>query len=265
MTALDTAGESTTIDGTLWNYIARDFNNAGFWGTGESLGSAWIDVYGFEHIYLNNSRGISTCAKPTELERIIAVDEAQFNSNWNNTEIKSLYDAYSTQTNASVDSLNWQYTNVAYSANGAWGLGKTIGNAWLDKYGFMHMYLNADEGMTTNDKTTIWNYIGKAGYSADFNEIFNEDWSAEEVQALYALYQAQSGNVTLNGIRWTYTSEEFSETQGKTLGDYWVSNNHKFIYLGSGLEGSPVPEIPGGMGLALLFGFGVSYLRRIKK
>ncbi|KJJ86090.1 hypothetical protein OMAG_000038, partial [Candidatus Omnitrophus magneticus] len=111
-----------------------------------------------------------------------------------------------------------------------------------------------------------WERIGKAGYSADFSETFNEDWSYAEVQALYALYQAQSGSVTLNGYTWRYTSEEFSETQGKTLGDYWLNNhNHKFIYLGSGLEGSPVPEIPGGMALALLFGFGVSYLRRMKK
>ncbi|KJJ85466.1 hypothetical protein OMAG_000665, partial [Candidatus Omnitrophus magneticus] len=44
-------------------------------------------------------------------------------------------------------------------------------------------------------------------------------------------------------------------TQGKTLGDYWLNNhNHKFIYFGSGLEGSTVHDIPGGIALALLFG-----------
>ncbi|KJJ85499.1 hypothetical protein OMAG_000629 [Candidatus Omnitrophus magneticus] len=185
---------------------------------------------------------------------------------WNLGEVDAMTALDTSGESALIDGVTWRYLGRNLSNNGFWGLGKTVSNGWTDKYGYKHIYLDSGtRGITTFDKDIAWERIGKAGYSADFSETFNEDWSYAEVQALYALYQAQSGNVTLNGIRWTYTSEEFSETQGKTLGDYWVSNNHKFIYLGSGLEGSPVPEIPGGMGLALLFGFGVSYLRRIKK
>ncbi|KJJ83901.1 PEP motif putative anchor domain-containing protein [Candidatus Omnitrophus magneticus] len=269
LTGLDTTGETASVDSVAWKYMNKNYNNAGWWGTGETEGTSWTDSYGFKHInMLANTRGISNFDRSIQWEYIANADvNGTFGSvDWNLSEVDAMVALDTAGESTNVDGTVWRYMNKNYSNNGFWGLGETVGNGWTDKYGYKHIYLdNGTRGISTFDKDITWERIGKAGYSADFSETFNEDWTKEEVQILYNLYQSQTGMVKINGFKWKYTGEDFSTTQGKTLGDYWTYGTRKYIYLGSGLEGFTTPEIPGGMTLALLFGLGVSYLRRMKK
>ncbi|MEW6535556.1 MAG: hypothetical protein AB1454_08025 [Candidatus Auribacterota bacterium] len=166
-----------------------------------------------------------------------------FGKSWSSTEIdnlESLFTTSHTDYKPGSDAERWHYADENYASDGFWGSDRNTGNAWTDKYGFKHISLENGKGISTFDQEDQWAYLAKAGYSQEFGELFGEDWSKDEVDALYALYLAGSGSVEIDGETWYYTPNDFS---GRTYGDYWVENGKKYIYLGSGLTtDNPVPE-----------------------
>ncbi|KJJ85553.1 C-type lectin domain protein [Candidatus Omnitrophus magneticus] len=253
MVAIDSSGESANIDGTTWHYSNRNYNTNGWWGASSSHGEgeAWTDNYGFKHVNLvATTRGITDFNRSIQWEYIANANIIGAFSNsvdWDIlADVDNLENLLATQASIQVDGLNWYYKEANYSANGAWGHGQTVGTPWIDKYGFWHIYLDTSKGITTSDKPLEWDYIGKAGYSSEFSEAFGENWSYGDVDALYNLYMSQSMTdfIIINGMKWTYTTEDFSLI-GKNKGDYWIgAGGWKYIYIGSGLQSSPIPFVP---------------------
>ena len=84
-----------------------------------------------------------------------------------------------------------------------------------------------------------------------------------KIAQLVDFYNTQSaGYVRIDGMDWEYKSGDLPGDFGGTtyvIGDTWEYHGRYFIKLGSGLEGSPVPELPAGVVPFLVMGamFGV--------
>ena len=96
-------------------------------------------------------------------------------------------------------------------------------------------------------------YIAYAAYT------FEEDWTQEDINALYDLYYAGQNGLgwtpfEINNLIWSYADTTYS---GHSVGDRWVEGDIHYIYLGAGLEGvSAIPE-PSSILLMLLAVFGL--------
>lgn len=176
----------------------------------------------------------------------VYINNAQtpLSENWVSSEVDQLYSLYTNaQGSATIDAKEWYYTTKNYGTEGFWGSGHSIGNAWIDDYGFKHIYLNGFQGITTFDRSTQWEYIAIAGRST----VFNETWTLSEVDQLLNLYAIQTGSILIDGELWYYTLDDYSEPGSwggaHAIGDYWVdSRGFKHIYLGAGLTTESVPE-----------------------
>ena len=244
---------STTANGKLWNFTDTNYNSNGYWGTAQVAGDYWTDKYGYKHISVDASNaGFTTFDKTSQWALLGKIGYSStfgedFDENWSFSEVESLHNLFLSKIGEiNIDDEVWKYIDINFNSKGFWGQNHAEGEYWVDKYGFKHIYIDNQygEGLTTFDKEAEWSYLAKAGYSEEFGEDFAQNWDYNDIQALYDFWFSNKNGeylpfIDIDGIRWYYTGEEFT---GHNLGDYWVQDGQKYIYLGSGLTTSPVPE-----------------------
>ncbi|MFC2149136.1 FG-GAP-like repeat-containing protein [Candidatus Auribacterota bacterium] len=136
------------------------------------------------------------------------------------------------------------------------GMGVSIvgGNIWAGNTGLGSVIpLWATQGDYSSEVLNSWEY----GFIAVQNELLNSgalDLSDEEIAKLAKLYFDQSGTVEIDGIIWTYYSDEIG---GHAIPEAWFEDDTYYFQMGSGLQGTPTPEpstvVMMGVLLGLLF------------
>ena len=177
---------------------------------------------------------------------------SKLNVDWNMDELNSLYDLHAsanTNNSLNIDNEIWEYANFqdTYNNNGFWGEGFAVGESQMDKYGFKHVNLEDGTGITTFDKSTEWAYLARVGYTLFFGELFNQDWTYEEVEELYQYWFSCSSGLTtdeymeIDGIKWYFSQETFGT---HNLGDYWIDGTGNYYINMGGVLTTYVESIP---------------------
>ncbi|MFC2149762.1 FG-GAP repeat domain-containing protein [Candidatus Auribacterota bacterium] len=164
--------------------------------------------------------------------------------------------------------LYWGAQSDPYSTSNEWTTftGTSLSIAGSNVFGSNVTYgtsipLWATQGDYGFDILSSWEYQ----FVSSGNELLNEgllDLSDEEIAQLIKLYNDQTGSVVIDGIEWSYYSDEIPE---HGTPEAWYENGTYYFQMGSGVQGEPaiVPE-PSTLLLLLPF-IGLYWMRRRRK
>ncbi len=221
-----------TISGT-----ERGIRGGSFSASSTTLASSYSNTLYYSQEYVYNGFRVATSYAPIDEEVMDVLNDAEttLGVDWSEDDINGLYnvviDSHTSYYTSS--GVTWYYNDVDYTENGYWGEPHYVGSAWIDKYGYYHINIQDNKGLTTCDQSEEWCYIAKAGYSEDFGDgQFFENWDTTRVDALYDLYLLGEGHEIIGNKKWSYVEMAVS---GHEYGDYWVENGMLYIYLSDGV------------------------------
>ncbi|MFC2149557.1 FG-GAP-like repeat-containing protein [Candidatus Auribacterota bacterium] len=178
---------------------------------------------------------------------------------------------FSNSYNGSSSNINsyiyWGAETAAYSTKtelstlGGHGCSIVGSNIWSGNTSLGNVIpLWATQSDYGSEVLNSWEY----GFISTQNELLNSgalDFSDEEIAQLSKLYFDQSGSVEIDGITWTYYSDEIG---GHGVPEAWYEDGTYYFQMGSGVQGGggEVPEPSTVVMMVILLGLGVLYIRK---